>query len=191
MTLESLILTAFPCRNLILGLMFARHGIFVNFSRVDPTLLEADAYSRIKFRDSETFCHGLMSGVVSASAIISPFQVTGHLGKYNQHRITLVPFGQEMRRDTSVWGQVLNFTVILATTSKTGFSFVTRGDNQPPSKFAAACKLFHMDAFKFALSYNVVLFKMGLQSLRPLQQRRPRVVSSLLDPLRRLSRVTV
>lgn len=125
-------------RNLISGLLFTRYAFYANLSRIDPALLEVDPQTRIKLRDSTTFCHCLMSGVVTASAIVSSVEVTGQNGKYLQHRITIAPFPQEMRRDTSVWGQLLDFSVIKATTSQKGFSFVTRGSNQT-SKYSSSC----------------------------------------------------
>lgn len=80
-----------------------------------------------------------MSGVVTDSQIVSSITVGGMNGKYQQHRITIAPFSQEMRRDTSVWGQLLDFTVVMATTSNLGMSFVTKGDVQ--SAKYSSCKL--------------------------------------------------
>lgn len=128
-------------RNLVSALLFTNHAIYINFSRVDPQLLAVDSGSRIKMKGSETFCQGLMSGVVTSSKIISSVQLTGLKGEYKQHRVTIAPFPQEMRRYSSVWGQLLNFTVVLATTSRIGISFVTRGDNQV-SKYSASCEYF-------------------------------------------------
>lgn len=112
--------------------MFTHYSVYINFARIDPALLAVDTNDRIRLRNSSTFGHGLMSGVIRASAIISSV-IVGGVTKYGQHRVTIAPFAQEFRRDTSVWGQLLDFTVISATTSHLGFSFVTRGDNQQSS----------------------------------------------------------
>lgn len=122
----------------------------MNFSRIDPNLLEVDDGSRIKLKGSSVFCQGLMSGVVTACAIISKVTVNGMNGPYGQHRISIAPFPQEMRWDTSCWGQVLDFSVIMGTISTLGFSFVTRGDNQV-NKYSTSCEFFF-------IYLNLILF---------------------------------
>lgn len=123
--------------------------MYVNFSRIDPALLEVEN-QRIKLRDTRSFSQGVMTGVVTASNIISSVTVGGPNNQYGQHRITLAPFAQEMRRDTSVWGALLNFKVIMATTSDLGFSFITRGEGK--SAYSTPCKLsfFFILCFFFA-----------------------------------------
>jgi len=45
---------------------------------------------------------------------------------YPIHKVTIVPFAQEMLRDVSLWGQVFGFRRICGTVSANGISFSTR-----------------------------------------------------------------
>lgn len=125
--------------NLLAGLLFTSYAIYVNCSRVDPALLETDN-QRIRLCGTRTFSQALMCGVVTASNIISSVTVGGPNNQYRQHRVTIAPFAQEMRRDTSVWGALLNFKVIMATTSHLGFSFITRGEGK--AGYSTPCESF-------------------------------------------------
>jgi len=77
----------------------------------------------LKMADSNDFAVGIMLGVVTECFLISE----GSLGqRYTVHKITIAPFAQEMRRDTSLWGQLLDFENILGPVSEEGLSFSTR-----------------------------------------------------------------
>lgn len=76
------------------------------------------------------FCIGIMSGVCTESHIDASVVVGPARGPYRQHRVTVVPFHQEFRRDTSAWGNILGFTIIPATINSNGFAFVTRGEGK-------------------------------------------------------------
>lgn len=71
-----------------------------------------------------------MSGVSADSHILSSVSVGPNANPYEQHRVTIVPFHQEIRRDTSAWGQILDFKIITGTTNSSGFAFVTRGQGK-------------------------------------------------------------
>src|SRR6202041_2096229 len=45
---------------------------------------------------------------------------------YPVHKITIAPFKQEMRRDTSLWGLLFGFSIMAGSISDLGFSFLTR-----------------------------------------------------------------
>jgi hypothetical protein len=45
---------------------------------------------------------------------------------YAVHRVTITPFAQEMRRDTSLWGRLFDFRAITGPVSSNGISFTTR-----------------------------------------------------------------
>lgn len=117
-------------RNLLAALLFVQHGHYVNFSRMDPSLFELNHRRNIKLRSHIGFCIGLMSGVSTDSHLVSSVQVGPAHSPYKQHRVTIIPFQQEIRRDTSAWGQILGFKVISGTTNSKGFAFVTRGDGK-------------------------------------------------------------
>lgn len=108
---------------------FTQHGYYVNFARADPALFEV-SNTRIKLRRMGPFCIGIMSGVSTDSYIDSSVTVGPARAPYQQHRVTVVPFHQEFRRDTSAWGAILGFNLIPATINANGFAFVTRGEGK-------------------------------------------------------------
>ena len=69
---------------------------------------------------------GVMLGVVTECFLIEEGVSGAPNASYPVHKVTIVPFAQEMRRDTSVWGEVLGFHVISGATSPLGFSFFTK-----------------------------------------------------------------
>jgi hypothetical protein len=54
------------------------------------------------------------------------FLVEEGTSPYVVHKITIVPFAQEMRRDAALWGQLFGFRSITASVSSEGISFLTR-----------------------------------------------------------------
>jgi hypothetical protein len=68
-----------------------------------------------------------MLGVVTECAIIQ----VGYLvaPRYPVHKISIAPFAQEMRRDSSCWGAVLGFRTIIGPVSSFGISFSTRPES--------------------------------------------------------------
>lgn len=136
----------------------------MNFSRVDPGLLEVDN-ERIRLVGTSTFCQGIMLGACTDSNIISSVVVGSPNNQYQQHRLTIAPFVQEMRRETSVWGKLLNFSVIMATTSHKGFSFISRGEGK--SGYTTPCEHI-LPLYSFRVSSNVVFkfFSFWCRSIR-------------------------
>ena len=67
-----------------------------------------------------------MLGVVTESFLVNVGSGGSSQSPYNVHKITIAPFTQEMRRDTSLWGQLFNFSVVSGTVSAIGISFLTR-----------------------------------------------------------------
>lgn len=67
-----------------------------------------------------------MIGVTTECFIVSEGSAGSLSAPYPVHKITIVPFAQEMRRDTSLWGQLFGFQVVSGTVSNFGISFLTR-----------------------------------------------------------------
>ena len=128
--------------SLIQGLVFNRSGFFVNTSRIDPKILRVDS-RMLKMADSNEFAIGIMLGVVTECFLIAE----GALGQHHTvHKISIAPFAQEMRRDTSLWGEVLGFDSIIGSVSEEGLSFSTRakkmGTSSGKYSFASSNLLF-------------------------------------------------
>ncbi|KAG6888588.1 hypothetical protein C0992_008119 [Termitomyces sp. T32_za158] len=121
--------------SLTAGMRFVQYGFYVNFARIDPNVLESNNRRvALKGRGKGAFCISIMCGVVSASNLFDSWVMVGPQGgKYKQHRITLIPFFQEIRRDVSIMCLVLGLEEPLGTTSCHGFAFVSRGEGKKAS----------------------------------------------------------
>ena len=131
------------CRSTLRGLHFVRSGDYVNMSRIAPMMLTAESRV-IKIAGTHRIAVGIMLGSVTKCAIISEALVGSSNSPYAVHKVSIAPFAQEMRRDTSVWGAVLGFRVITGSVSNLGVLFSTRrqvnipqGGNTTPKKGAS------------------------------------------------------
>jgi hypothetical protein len=79
-----------------------------------------------------------MLGVVTECFLIEE----SFMGSTAVHKITIAPFAQEMRRDTSLWGQLFGFRIISGSMSSMGFSFLTR--RKTSGNFASPGSPFHL-----------------------------------------------
>jgi hypothetical protein len=94
-------------------------------SRIDPTHLIVES-QRLKIAGTNNNAVGIMLGVTTECFLVSDGSGGPSNAQYPVHKITVVPFAQEMRRDTSLWGQMFDFHVISGTVSSMGISFLTR-----------------------------------------------------------------
>ena len=135
-------------RLLLRGLLFVHSGDYVNMSCVDPGVLSPESSSStsrfIKIAGTRRCAVGIMLGIVTECNIVSAAIAGPPSATYSMRRITIAPFDQEFRRDTSVWGQVLEFHSIVGTISAGGVSFSSRrkieipqGGDSTPKKSAA------------------------------------------------------
>ena len=108
------------------GLGFTRSGFFVNTARIDPSLLLVDNSRMMRLADTRQLAIGIMLGVVTECNVVNEFTGGSASGPYSLRKVTIAPFAQEMRRDTSVWGRVLGFRSIVGAVSSLGISFSTR-----------------------------------------------------------------
>jgi hypothetical protein len=101
-------------------------------SHIKPSKLTVDA-GHVKLKGTENFAVGIMLGVVTECALIEDTVVGPALSPYTVHKVSIIPFTQEMRRDTSVWGRLFNFNVIVGAISDMGISFSTRKKMEAPT----------------------------------------------------------
>jgi hypothetical protein len=104
---------------------------------VDPKHLYADNH-RLKNADGKTLTIGIMTGTTTESFLLSPCEGGPRHSPWNMHKITIAPFTQEMRRDTSLWGLVLDFHIIAGLTTSLGFTFSTRAEGRGDSQNTCA-----------------------------------------------------
>ena len=97
-----------------------RSGFFVNTARVHPDHLTVEG-RRLKIAGTTHNAVGVMIGVVTECFLVKEATVP-----YVVHKVTIVPFSQDIRRDTAVWGQLFAFRTIPGSVSSYGFSFLTR-----------------------------------------------------------------
>ena len=110
-------------------------------SRIKPSKLTVDA-GRVKLTGTNNLAVGIMLGVVTECALIDDAVIGPSLSPYTVHKVTIIPFAQEMRRDTSVWGQLFDFTVISGAISDMGISFSTRKKMEAPTASPKKTALF-------------------------------------------------
>jgi hypothetical protein len=100
-------------------------------SCIKPSKLKVDA-GRVKLKGNENFAVGIMLGVVTEYALIEDMVLGPPISPYIVHKVSIIPFTQEMWHDTSVWGRLFNFNVIAGAISDMGISFSTRKKMEPP-----------------------------------------------------------
>lgn len=114
-----------PCSRLIRALLFTKSGIFVNSARACPDVFIAE-YGRLKLKEPSSIAVCIMTGIVTDCAIISEACTGGPDNEKPVHKISLAPFRQEFRRDTTMWGKILNFDNLSCAISTEGLSFTTK-----------------------------------------------------------------
>lgn len=106
-----------------------KSGQYVNTARVDPKHLFSDNQC-LKNVDSKKITIGIMTGTTTESFLFIPVEGGPQHNSWIEHRITIAPFTQDMQRDVSTWGLVLNFHVIGGLANVLGFSFTTRTEGK-------------------------------------------------------------
>lgn len=139
-------------RCIMAGLSFTQHGNFVNTARIDPELLYPDTtksyYATEGAKEPPIF---IMLGCVVASYLAADCM---DFNRMATHGLALAPFAQEIRRDISVWGQILGFRTATGTIDKTtgGLVFMTRpigwGSNNKSERESA----FFLTSLKYFLA---------------------------------------
>ncbi|KAF8881013.1 hypothetical protein BD779DRAFT_1675678 [Infundibulicybe gibba] len=105
------------------GLTFVKSGFFVNTARANPACLGMEA-RRLVIANTTTHAVCIMMGTVVSCDLIARSHTSG---SYTTHQISILPFAQEMRRDSSVWGMKLGgWDRIVGPVDSGGFAFHTR-----------------------------------------------------------------
>jgi hypothetical protein len=95
----------------------------------------------------------LMTGIITDCAIVSE-GFTGPENEKTVHKVSIAPFRQDFRRDTTMWGKVLNFDNISCAVSTEGVSFTTKPRTLSAPIFSNECMSFFLfPCFKFCSSY--------------------------------------
>jgi hypothetical protein len=111
------------------ALTFCQSNQYINTARIDPALLYVEN-SRLRIKDKKCLAIGLMTGTLTESYLIGSCETGPRQSPYLVHKVTIAPLEQEMRRDASTWGLLLDFHVITGSMSPAGFSFATRGEGK-------------------------------------------------------------
>ncbi|KAG6914978.1 hypothetical protein DXG01_014071 [Tephrocybe rancida] len=104
-------MTSANLQSLLQALMFVKHGYYINPSRTDPALLTSNN-RRLALRTGGTYATSLMAGAVTQCELVGDGILAGSSNfdseKYFQHRVSLMPFGQEIVREVAVTFDGLN-----------------------------------------------------------------------------------
>lgn len=123
------LLNLFSVSIVLKALLFTKSGTYVNTARIDPSLLRVDN-SRLRVADSRSLAVCIMTGTVTESFLVASAEAGPRHSPYAIHKVTIAPFHQDFRRDTSTWGQLFDFHVITGMLSPAGFGFATRGEGK-------------------------------------------------------------
>jgi hypothetical protein len=111
-------------RQLLKALAFSHSGQYLNTARVDPKQVYAED-SQLKIVSTRQLAIHVMTGYLAKSFLVTPGAAGPSLNPWTVHKVTIAPFTQDMRRDTSFWGMLLDFHVIASTSGPLGFTFTT------------------------------------------------------------------
>jgi hypothetical protein len=115
----------YSCSRLVRALLFTKSGFFVNPARASPDDFVAEA-GRLKVKDPSSMAVCIMTGIVTECALIGEGYTGGPENVKTVHKVSLAPFRQEFRRDTTLWGLILGFESVSCGISAEGLSFTTR-----------------------------------------------------------------
>jgi hypothetical protein len=113
------------CSRLVRALLFTKSGAFVNPARAAPDVFVAE-HGRLKVKEPSSVAVCIMTGIVTDCAIISEGSSGSPENEKMVHKISIAPFRQEFRRDTTMWGKILNFDSLSCAVSTEGLSFTTK-----------------------------------------------------------------
>ena len=100
-------------------------------ARIDPRGLMVDSSWMLKIAESRQLVVGVMLGLATECFIVNEFTGGPVSAPYSIQEISIAPFAQEMRRDTSVWGLSFRFHVIPRAVSTSGITFSSRWKSDP------------------------------------------------------------
>ena len=116
-------------RTIARALRFDSYSSFINCARVSPSILKFDE-NKVKIAASGQVAIGIAIGLVTDCSVVKP-ALSGHPRfPYLARSITISGFEQEMRREMSVWGEVIGFDTIPGSFSPMGLKFSSGGENK-------------------------------------------------------------
>ena len=98
--------------------------MFVNTARVSLDVLISD-FGRLKVKEPPSVAVCIMTGIISDCSIVSE-GFTGPENEKTVHKVSLAPFRQEFRRDSTMWGKILYFDNLSCAISTEGVTFTTK-----------------------------------------------------------------
>ena len=124
------LLAVFECSfffgsSLIRALLFTKSGYFVNLACASPNVFIAEA-GCLKVKEPLSMAVCIMTGIITECAVISDGCTGGPDNEKVVHKVSIAPFRQEFRRDTTMWGRVLKFNSLSCSILTEGISFTTR-----------------------------------------------------------------
>ena len=119
----------------------------------------------------------IMTGIITECAVISDGCTGGPDNEKVVHKVSIAPFQQEFRRDTTMWGRVLKFDSLSCGILTEGISFTTRPRTLSAPIFASSSSMSCLSLLVIAfLNYSFV----QMVPHRPLPKLQERVVHVLL-----------
>jgi hypothetical protein len=143
------LLVVFLCSLLVRALLFTRSGFFVNPARLSPDEFVEEG-GRLKLREPSSTAVCLMTGVITECSVIAESLAGAPDNAKAVHKVCIAPFRQDFRRDTTLWGVVLNFYSMSGAVSAEGIAFTTR----PKSAFFPSSSCEWSLVFLCILSYD-------------------------------------
>ena len=122
------------CSHLVRAQLFTKSGIFVNPARVTPDVFVAE-FGRLKLKESSSVAVCIMTGIITDCSIVSEAVTGGPDNEKTVHKVSLAPF----RRDTTMWGKLLNFDNLSCAISMEGLSFTTKPKTLSAPVFSSPC----------------------------------------------------
>ncbi|KAH9953321.1 hypothetical protein BGW80DRAFT_1259375 [Lactifluus volemus] len=89
--------------------------------------------NHLRIAETKSMALCVMTGTVTESYLMSSLEAGPPNSPYAIHKVTIAPFEQDFRRDTSTWGLLFGFVVICGSISPAGFGFTTRGEGKGDS----------------------------------------------------------
>lgn len=134
-------------------------------------------FGRLKLKEPSSVAVCVMTGIVTDCAIISDGCTGGPDNEKAVHKISIAPFRQEFRRDTTMWGKVLNFDNISCAISAEGLSFTTKPRTLSAPVFSSS----GMSSFSVFCCISYLLFS-ALSSPKTPRKGGSRAMTVMLSP---------
>ena len=99
--------------------------MFVNMARVSPDVLVSE-FGRLRIKEPPSVAICIMTGIITDCAIVSDGFAGGPENGKTVHKVSIAPFRQDFRRDSTMWGKTLFFDNLSCAISTEGVTFTTK-----------------------------------------------------------------